>query len=954
MKKNLYSFLFASLIGTAAFGQDGYVTVNSANDAVRLGNQVWLRQNVGSTAPIGQTNVSPQTAKNVGNYYSWGYNKVLYNANTYPTYPSTVTGTANPDKTAWNRGTTYVPVKTASDPCPNGFRVPTRTEYEILMAYATQNWDTSWTGAFQESLNLKSPTRPTAMLTFPLGGYIENLQYKTPFTGFGKSSSGVVYGKYVTSSPLDNNNYYNVFQFSIRDYGSSSEASMLINNELRGNNCKCIEEGPVANYSTDLYVTKNSSDGTSTYIAGSTVSYTVTAGNNGPVYVSGATVNDLVPTGIPAANVTWTVTNIYGGTGGTTSQAGANTTRTGVLSDVVDLPVGGYVTYTVKVNVPLGFNTDLVNTATVAVPSNAVVTDSNTGNNTATVTKHPEATSIAACAPKIFLSQSAGSSTGFTTLYQLDNSTNPFSTVTLGTDNSSAYNAIGYNSADGYIYGLSQAGAITAGNLLRIDPQTGAVLDLGAISGLPPAFYRSGEIDSRGNYYVFTGTAANSIYKVDLTQRSATPIGLSRSVTCSDLAYNVNTGLLYGVQVGTGEGSGVQLFSINPIDGTVTDIGVPQLPGNVFGAMYGDASGRIFGAQNNGGFYQFNLTTGQRTLISATAGSEYNDGAHCLNDEILFVATPKVTIDDGKDSYSRTSDNVYTVTVTNDGPFGIDDISVLVPLPSGIPAANVSYTAATSGGANAGAISGHGAINDVVGLPIGGKVVYTVTVSIPDTYPADQYLVYAANLALSSTSSLAGPQSVLYAEDIDSDNGDGGTVTPVTWSSFSTAKVNTSAVLRWTTASEVNNAGFSVERSADGKEWSVIGHVPSKATGGNSGFALDYDYTDASPLSGSNLYRIKQTDMDGRYDYSVVRTLTFEMLGSFRVYPNPATSTISVADVPVGTQLRIVGMDGKVCQTATVTGLPQNVNVSSLSSGLYFVQALQGGKAVSVVKFVKK
>jgi len=179
-------------------------------------------------------------------------------------------------------------------------------------------------------------------------------------------------------------------------------------------------------------------------------------------------------------------------------------------------------------------------------------------------------------------------------------------------------------------------------------------------------------------------------------------------------------------------------------------------------------------------------------------------------------------------------------------------------------------------------------------------------------------------------------------------------VLPVKWSSFSAVKAGYAALLKWTTVSEINNAGFSVERSADGKQWSKVGSVSSKASRGNSNLPLNYDYTDTSPLLGSNLYRIKQTDLDGKFDYSAVRMLTFETLGALRVYPNPATSTVSVADVPVGTQLRIMGMDGKVYRTAIVAGLPQNVNIASLAPGVYFIQTLQDGKAVGIARFIKK
>ncbi|MFP3508022.1 DUF6923 family protein, partial [Burkholderia sp. SIMBA_062] len=76
-----------------------------------------------------------------------------------------------------------------------------------------------------------------------------------------------------------------------------------------------------------------------------------------------------------------------------------------------------------------------------------------------------------------------------------------------------------------------------------------------------------------------------------------------------DFAYNITTGLLYGVNATNG-----QLVSINPSTGSVTGIGATSGAAN-YGAMYSSSTGELFGVNNAGGFYQFNLTTGQRVLI---------------------------------------------------------------------------------------------------------------------------------------------------------------------------------------------------------------------------------------------------------------------------------------------------------------------------------------------------
>jgi len=101
----------------------------------------------------------------------------------------------------------------------------------------------------------------------------------------------------------------------------------------------------------------------------------VVAGNNGPFGVQGALVKDSVPVGIPAGNVSYTAAVLNGGA---TSLVG---TGTGNINDVVSLPVGATVTYTIRVRIPEDYTGNLVNTVTIDTPPNVV--DTNLTNNIA-------------------------------------------------------------------------------------------------------------------------------------------------------------------------------------------------------------------------------------------------------------------------------------------------------------------------------------------------------------------------------------------------------------------------------------------------------------------------------------------------------------------------------------------------------------------------------------------
>ncbi|MDM8008999.1 MAG: SdrD B-like domain-containing protein [Phycisphaerae bacterium] len=124
--------------------------------------------------------------------------------------------------------------------------------------------------------------------------------------------------------------------------------------------------------SADLSITKT--DGVTSVVPGSSVTYTITASNAGPNAVTGATVTDTFPAAL--TSVSWVC---VGAGGGTCTASGS-----GAINDTVNLPVGGSVTYTVSATVDPAATGTLSNTATVAAPTG--VTDPNTTNDSATDT----------------------------------------------------------------------------------------------------------------------------------------------------------------------------------------------------------------------------------------------------------------------------------------------------------------------------------------------------------------------------------------------------------------------------------------------------------------------------------------------------------------------------------------------------------------------------------------
>lgn len=152
----------------------------------------------------------------------------------------------------------------------------------------------------------------------------------------------------------------------------------------------------------------------------------------------------------------------------------------------------------------------------------------------------------------------------------------------------------------------------------------------------------------------------------------------------------------------------------------------------------------------------------------------------------------------------------------------------------------------------------------------------------------------------------------------------------------------------WTTATEINNDFFTVERSADGVQWEEIKDLDAV---GNSETATEYRLTDEKPLAGRSSYRIRQTSLDGSSSYSEVKEVNLDAMPDVRLYPNPAKDALHVEwqhfqgnpTVDMQIQLRNpLGQSVAVSKTLTANGLI--LDTSELSSGVYIleIRSLQG------------
>jgi alpha-tubulin suppressor-like RCC1 family protein len=174
---------------------------------------------------------------------------------------------------------------------------------------------------------------------------------------------------------------------------------------------------------------------------------------------------------------------------------------------------------------------------------------------------------------------------------------------------------------------------------------------------------------------------------------------------------------------------------------------------------------------------------------------------------------------------------------------------------------------------------------------------------------------------------------------------------PVTLSNFTVAKINGHALLNWSTSSEENTQSFIIEHSTNGNDYTQIGKAAAE---GNSSEVENYSFTDNDPAAGTNYYRLRMVDKDGRFTYSEIRVLNFDGAITIVVYPNPTEDMLTITGVEAGMQLRLIAVDGRVLSTQLAKGNTEIMHVRQFASGIYIVQAIKNGAVLNAVKFSKK
>lgn len=159
----------------------------------------------------------------------------------------------------------------------------------------------------------------------------------------------------------------------------------------------------------------------------------------------------------------------------------------------------------------------------------------------------------------------------------------------------------------------------------------------------------------------------------------------------------------------------------------------------------------------------------------------------------------------------------------------------------------------------------------------------------------DSIFIYWTSGLVDKFFNVASNQTLLVEE--------GETILPVELTSFTAKVINSEVVLIWSTATEINNNGFEIEKRQipnptslnENMDWNVIGFVPGFGT---TTEPKSYSFKDENLLTGNFQYRLKQIDLDGSFEYSNTAEVLIKNADAFELeqnYPNPFNPATTIS-----------------------------------------------------------
>jgi hypothetical protein len=469
--------------------------------------------------------------------------------------------------------------------------------------------------------------------------------------------------------------------------------------------------------------------------------------------------------------------------------------------------------------------------------------------------------------------------------------------------------------------------------LVTVDPSTGNFTKINSIPGVQYVYLSLNAFEEHANSFIFTGSPPSNTpeYLYSLNNSNGDIIeNPACSVSIDSYLYGDSSKTLYGI-VPIGVPNRLHLVSINTKIGSYASISTLNNDLAGFGGMtYNNNLNQliIYGFDSNE-VYRF-------YIIDGTTGNTISSNA-TTNNFLEF-------------HFDNTSNQLYGFRYNSNYLFQMGTINPV-----------------------------NSAFSPVFNVPAGEEIIdQTSTFDekdqqyiIPTTNNSGDWHLYFINV---------GTGEIVYRDPVEAVHGAADNVVeykydnisnilyalhweensmPVTFLSFTGSSDNKENILHWITTNEINSDYFNIQRSVDGINFTTIGKVNAA---GNSTTEKDYSYTDANILGLNKLivyYRLQEVDKDGAITYNEIRSIKHEVTFTANIYPNPVQSNLTLnltSGETVNAQIEIIDNSGKVLSsTQTQIGegsSTQNINISSLSNGVYYVRLITA-EGENELKFVK-
>ncbi|MBL1278974.1 MAG: T9SS type A sorting domain-containing protein [Fluviicola sp.] len=179
---------------------------------------------------------------------------------------------------------------------------------------------------------------------------------------------------------------------------------------------------------------------------------------------------------------------------------------------------------------------------------------------------------------------------------------------------------------------------------------------------------------------------------------------------------------------------------------------------------------------------------------------------------------------------------------------------------------------------------------------------------------------------------------------------------PIELSYFDVFCEENNLLFKWQTDSEINNDYFTIEKSENGTTFEEVAIIVGA---GSSVGTLNYEYKGSLPRDGKTIFRLKQTDFDGNYQYSQLRsTKCKEQIIS--IFPNPFSEKI---EIKVNYKLKddfiveLTNQAGQIVFSSTLLKNSFGIELQfqkQFAKGIYFIKIYNEKEILAIKKLAKQ